>query len=219
MRYATQDPKYAIQDGRLVNAASGEPIPADEPVFIFRAKDPRALEALQAYVNACENTQHVQAVEQRIIDFERFAETHASSMREPDTAPGVKAAFEKKLALLQQGIANQEPDSLARWIPLAKGFLEGVVAMLAAPSLVIRPPAEDDVYLLDSLQHLAESAARDGGGYSESIQAYLTAIPKFNPLRTSEQDEAAYENHGHMVMQLRRLEDHEHLGIQSADSN
>lgn len=91
MRYATQDPKYAIQDGRLVNAASGQPIPADEPVFIFRAKDTRALEALQAYVNACDNPEHVQAVEQRIIDFERFAETHASLMREPDTAPGVKA--------------------------------------------------------------------------------------------------------------------------------
>ena len=31
----TQDPKYDIEDGRLVNAATRIPIPEDEPILFF----------------------------------------------------------------------------------------------------------------------------------------------------------------------------------------
>lgn len=86
MRHKTQDPKYDIEDDRLVNASSGEPIPADEPILILRAKDVHAVQALYAYQNLCENESHVQAVAQRIEEFEDFAIRHRGRMKEPDTA-------------------------------------------------------------------------------------------------------------------------------------
>lgn len=89
MRYQTQDPKYDIEiaggDPHLVNAATGAPIPLDEPIFIFRAKDKRAVDALMAYRNACDDQDHVRAIEQRVEDFSHFASTHSGVMKEPDT--------------------------------------------------------------------------------------------------------------------------------------
>lgn len=84
--FKTQDPKYDIQHGRLINAVTGNPIPMDEPVFIIRAKDLRAVPVLYDYLNLCENAEHVRAVAQRIEDFELFAATHQQQMKEPDTA-------------------------------------------------------------------------------------------------------------------------------------
>lgn len=89
--FKTQDPKYDIQHGRLINSATGNPIPMDEPVFIIRAKDIRAVPALHDYLNRCENADHVRAVEQRIEEFEQFAATHQQQMKEPDTTAAVAA--------------------------------------------------------------------------------------------------------------------------------
>jgi hypothetical protein len=91
MRFQTQDPKYQIEvadgDAYLVNAATGVPLPKDEPVFLFRAKDAKAIGALCSYRDACENKQHIAAVDSRIRDFERFRDRKGSRMKEPDTAP------------------------------------------------------------------------------------------------------------------------------------
>lgn len=90
MRYPTQDPKYDIEvtasGARLVNSATGKPIPADCPIFIFLAKDKRAVPALCNYRNACENDDHAVAVDTRIEEFEQYANTHSGDMKEPDTA-------------------------------------------------------------------------------------------------------------------------------------
>lgn len=90
MRHKTQDPKYDIEmnggSPQLVNAATGAAIPLDEPIFIFRAKDKRAIDALAAYRNTCEDLEHVRAIEQRIQDFSHFASTHRGVMKEPDTS-------------------------------------------------------------------------------------------------------------------------------------
>lgn len=85
MKYPTQDPKFHIQGGCLINASTGVPIPADEPIFILRAKDLHAIQTLYAYRNFCEDGSHVAAVEARIEEFEQFARTHADRMKEPDT--------------------------------------------------------------------------------------------------------------------------------------
>ena len=82
----TQEPKYDAVDGRIVNRASGEPIPDDEPIFVFRARDVKALHALRAYFGHCTDTHHMAAVTQRIEDFKAFAQTHPERMKEPDTA-------------------------------------------------------------------------------------------------------------------------------------
>jgi hypothetical protein len=50
----SQESKYTINErGRIVNRESGEPIPDEEPVVIFRAKDALADVALQAHEQAC----------------------------------------------------------------------------------------------------------------------------------------------------------------------
>ena len=82
----TQEPKYGIRENRLFNRASGEFIPLDEPVFIFRARDKLAAQALTDYRFHCADEQHRAAIALRFIDFERFANDHPDRMKYPDTA-------------------------------------------------------------------------------------------------------------------------------------
>jgi hypothetical protein len=81
-----QEPKYRFDGGRVINRASGEAIPQDEPVFVFRARDRKALEALNAYFAEIDDADHITAVHERIADFTRFATQHPERMKEPDTA-------------------------------------------------------------------------------------------------------------------------------------
>jgi hypothetical protein len=82
----TQEPKYGIRENRLFNRASGEFIPLDEPVFIFRARDKLASQALTDYRSHCADEQHRAAIAMRFIDFERFANDHPDRMKYPDTS-------------------------------------------------------------------------------------------------------------------------------------
>jgi hypothetical protein len=83
-----QEPKYTTgtRDGRIVNRATGKPIPDDEPVFILRAKDVHASAALAAYLRELEEIEHRAAVQARIDAFDAFAAAHPERMKYPDTA-------------------------------------------------------------------------------------------------------------------------------------
>lgn len=81
----TQDPKYDIQDGRIVNAASGVPVPEDEPLFVLRGKDKNAALALAYYKKLCADANHQMAVNIRLHEFVDFAHEHPDRMKEPDT--------------------------------------------------------------------------------------------------------------------------------------
>lgn len=99
-----QEPKYTVRGGRIVNRASGEAIPDDEPVFILRARDVLAIDALVAYsviVGAdaqrlytdpakreayLKMADHHAAVDCRIGDFSKFKKQHPERMKKPDTA-------------------------------------------------------------------------------------------------------------------------------------
>ncbi len=81
----TQDPKYVVVDGKICNKATKIPIPDDEPIFILRAKDMRAMAGLVNYYNACKNPEHRLAVSSRIVDFNEYSLRHGESMKEPDT--------------------------------------------------------------------------------------------------------------------------------------
>ena len=83
--HPSQEPKYGIRDGRIVNRHSGEPIPDDEPIFIFRAKDRLAVRTLTAYFSAIEDPEHARAVVARLEDFKRFAKEHPERMKDADT--------------------------------------------------------------------------------------------------------------------------------------
>lgn len=82
-----QEPKYQFQDGRIINRASGQAIPLDEPVMVFRGRDIHAVALLSAYLDAIQGgpSQHIRAVEARLAAFQNFALTHPDRMRQPDT--------------------------------------------------------------------------------------------------------------------------------------
>lgn len=80
-----QESKYEIVDGELVNRATGGVIPADEPVFIFRAQDIWAVPALKHYHNQVSSPAHAAVVASRIHDFEDFARDNPDRMKEPDS--------------------------------------------------------------------------------------------------------------------------------------
>ena len=72
-----------MRDGRIVNRASGEAIPDEEPIFVLRAKDRLAVRTLTAYFSAIEDPEHARAVATRLEDFKRFAREHPERMEDP----------------------------------------------------------------------------------------------------------------------------------------
>lgn len=83
-----QESKFDAIEGHLVNRATGEAIPDDEPVFILRAKDRQAVYALMAYRSRClGNADHYRAVDARVGQFLKFKDEHPGRMKQPDTDP------------------------------------------------------------------------------------------------------------------------------------
>lgn len=80
-----QEPKYKVQNGRIVNRQSGNVIPDDEPVIILRARDVYAAPLLRDYANKLPKGTHRQAIETRAQQFENWAADHPDRMKEPDT--------------------------------------------------------------------------------------------------------------------------------------
>ena len=75
--------KYKIMNGQLVKRDNEVPIPDDEPVFVFRAKDRKALPALVAYNMILDNLMQKAEVTKSINDFRRFQEMYPERMGEP----------------------------------------------------------------------------------------------------------------------------------------
>jgi hypothetical protein len=78
-----EDRKFDISTGKFVNRVSGEAIPDDEPVMIFRARDRRSLPMIDFYLSICTDPHHQQAIRDVIEDFEAFARDHPERMKEP----------------------------------------------------------------------------------------------------------------------------------------
>lgn len=78
-----QDRKFKFEDGKIINRVSGEAIPADEPVFIFRARDRKALAELLHYQDIVEDEHHRAAIQESIEAFQEFKEAHPERMKEP----------------------------------------------------------------------------------------------------------------------------------------
>lgn len=75
--------KYKIKDGRIVKRKNEVPIPDDEPLFILRAKDRKALTTLVAYNMILDNLDQKAEVTKSINDFRDFQEKNPEKMREP----------------------------------------------------------------------------------------------------------------------------------------
>ncbi len=75
--------KYKIMDNKIVKRSNQAPIPDDEPLFIFRAKDRKAISALVAYNMILDNLEQKESVTKSINDFRAFAEKNPDLMDEP----------------------------------------------------------------------------------------------------------------------------------------
>ena len=76
--------KYKILDGKLVKKDGDVPVPDDEPLFILRASDRKALAVLVAYNMICDHLEHKAKVQETIVDFRSFQEKYPERMGEPD---------------------------------------------------------------------------------------------------------------------------------------
>jgi hypothetical protein len=82
-----QEPKYSVNaEGRIFNRVSGEAIPDDEPVMIFRARDKNAAPMIVHYIKLCADEHHREIVAARLYDFIEFMHAYPERMKEPDTA-------------------------------------------------------------------------------------------------------------------------------------
>jgi hypothetical protein len=79
-----QEPKYKIEDGRIVNRQSGESIPDDEPIMIFRARDFYAPQAILAYLTYIDG-EHRGVVSVRYLQFLNWQKEHKDRVKMPDT--------------------------------------------------------------------------------------------------------------------------------------
>lgn len=104
----TQEPKYGIRDNRLYNRASGEFIPADEPVFIFRARDRHAIYALAQYKGHGLKAKHAEAVGERIKDFRAFMHAFPARMKEPDTDAATTPAQAPALPATGEALTDEQ---------------------------------------------------------------------------------------------------------------
>lgn len=69
--------------GQFVNRVSGEAIPDDEPVIIFRARDVHSLAVLKLYRELVGDAHHGRAVQDRIDEFEEFQQRFPTRLKEP----------------------------------------------------------------------------------------------------------------------------------------
>jgi hypothetical protein len=93
------DPKFHMetQDAApyisIVKTSNGEPIPDDEPLMLFRARDRNVLAMLHKYRELCEadgcNEFQMDGVNNRIEAFNNFAKDHPERMKQPGITRGL----------------------------------------------------------------------------------------------------------------------------------
>lgn len=76
--------KYKIENNQIVNIATGVAIPDDEPVFILRAKDDHAVDAILQYAIVLGNRPFAVKVAEVFEQFKQWASQNEDKMKEPD---------------------------------------------------------------------------------------------------------------------------------------
>jgi hypothetical protein len=77
----------------IIKNVTGDPIPEDEPLFLFRAKDQLAIQVLQYYRELCLQTgspaEHLRGIDGEIQVFTDFAQRHPERMKQPGITRGL----------------------------------------------------------------------------------------------------------------------------------
>jgi hypothetical protein len=90
-----EDRKFKFEDGKFVNRVSGEAIPDDEPVILFRARDWHAMAVLSYYQTIADDEHHQRAIQDRINEFAAFRLDHPERMKEPGITRDIRLNEEK----------------------------------------------------------------------------------------------------------------------------
>lgn len=88
------DSKFSTEGFDIFNTVSREHVPESEPLFLLRARDHNALNAILAYRDFCAqecNDLHLAGLDETIAKFRRFAVEHPERMKQP----GVNATAAK----------------------------------------------------------------------------------------------------------------------------
>ncbi len=87
------DPKFHIEGDQIIKTSNGDPIPEDEPLMLFRARDKYALAAIAYYGELCRkggcNDFQMAGVENRIRAFIKWAEQNPAKLKEPGITRGL----------------------------------------------------------------------------------------------------------------------------------
>lgn len=92
------DPKYGVtqtDSGEFIvcKNKTGEPVPSDEPMILFRARDKHAINMLHFYRSQCLadgcTPEHMAGIENRIAAFREFAQAHPGRMKQPGITRGL----------------------------------------------------------------------------------------------------------------------------------
>ena len=86
------DPKYHIEGEQIIKTSNGLPLPDDEPMILFRARDRLALPMLRIYkvlsqIDGC-NEHQIEGVNVMINTFLDFSIEHPERMKQPGITKG-----------------------------------------------------------------------------------------------------------------------------------
>jgi hypothetical protein len=86
------DPKFHIEDEKIIKTPNGEILLEDEPLFLLRARDNLALDGLREYRQTCIEAgcidYQLEGIDERILAFEKFAIDHPERMKQPGITRG-----------------------------------------------------------------------------------------------------------------------------------
>jgi hypothetical protein len=86
------DRKYRIEGGWIRKISTGEFLPEDEPLIIFRAKDKLSVPMMLAYAELCRaagcDAGQLELLYRRIADFLAWQKDHPELMKIPSSEPG-----------------------------------------------------------------------------------------------------------------------------------
>lgn len=80
-----QESKYDVYEGKIVNRATGVPIPDDEPIIIFRAQDLKLEAILTIYQELVTDEHHKQVIDRKYRDVLDWQLKNRHRVKEPDS--------------------------------------------------------------------------------------------------------------------------------------
>lgn len=86
------DAKFHVEGDQIIKTSSGETVPENEPLILFRARDYLALPMLRYYRHLCVadgcNDYQMAALDGVITRFEQYAVDHPEMIKQPGVTRG-----------------------------------------------------------------------------------------------------------------------------------